>query len=300
MGRATVAQLEAFCLVADLGSVRHAAERLNLTQPTVSLRLRQLQETLLCPVFEPHGRGIRLTQAGHEFLAKARPVVDAYMAMSSGTEPAVIAGTLRIGLAEGFAVACLPALIPSLARAYPRLRPEWTVTTSATLERSLIDAALDLAVLVDPIGDRTLRLLPLGSQRSVWAASARLPVRAKSAPRDLQRFTVVTTLPGTAMHRQSVAWFAARALEPGPMCLCTSVNAAAQLVGAGMGIGVFPARMVEASSMGGRLVALQTRPALPPGRVYVAGRAGDDQNRTETLMRVMTSVTNDLDYFGDA
>jgi DNA-binding transcriptional LysR family regulator len=300
MGRATIAQLEAFCLVVDLGSVRRAAERLHLTQPTVSLRLRQLQATLPCPVFEPHGRGIRLTQAGHEFLVKARPVLDAYTAMSSGREPAAVAGTLRIGLAEGFAVACLPALIPALARAHPRLRPEWTVTTSAALERSLIDAALDLAVLVDPVGDRALRLLPLGSQRNVWAASARLPVRARPAPRDLQRFTVVTTLPGTSMHRHTVAWFAARELEPGPMCLCTSVNAAAQLVGAGMGIGVFPARMVEAHPMGGGLVALQARPALPPGRVYVVDRAGDDQSRTEAVMRVMTSVTRELDYFGDA
>jgi hypothetical protein len=62
-------------------------------------------------------------------------VLDAYTAMSSGRELAAVAGMLRIGLAEGFAVAC--------------------------------DAALDLAVLVDPVGDRALRLLPLGSQRNV-------------------------------------------------------------------------------------------------------------------------------------
>jgi DNA-binding transcriptional LysR family regulator len=77
------------------------------------------------------------------------------------------------------------------------------------------------------------------------------------------------------------------------MCLCTSVNIPAQLVGAGMGIGVFPARMVGAHPMGGGLVALQARPALPPGRVYVVDRAGDDQSRTEAVMRVMTSVSRD-------
>ncbi len=297
MGRITLAQIEAFCLVADLGSVQQAAARLNLSQPTVSLRLRQMQAALPHPVFEPHGRGIRLTQAGHGILAKARPVLDAYTALSSGPEPTAVAGTLRIGLAEGFAVACLPALIPALTDAHPHLRPEWTVTTSAALESSLVDAALDLAVLVDPVGSRMLRLLPLGSQSNVWAAAPGLAVRTRPTPRDLQRFTVVTTPSGTSMHRQTLAWFAARALEPGALCLCTSVNAAAQLVGAGIGIGVFPARMVEAHPMRGRIVALQARPALPPGRVYLADRVANDRSRTETLMHVITSVTRGLDYF---
>ena len=70
MGRITIAQLEAFYWVAELGAVHKAAGRLNVTQPTVSLRLRQLEAELVAPVLEPHGRGVRVTLAGQAFLAK--------------------------------------------------------------------------------------------------------------------------------------------------------------------------------------------------------------------------------------
>src|SRR5258708_6946725 len=127
MSRITIAQIEAFYWVAELGSVHKAALKLNVTQPTVSLRLRQLEVELTAPVLERHGRGVRVTPSGHTFLAKARLVLDAYAQMQSSSPQNSIGGVLRIGLAEGFAVGCLPHLVPALARQYPLLRPEWTV-----------------------------------------------------------------------------------------------------------------------------------------------------------------------------
>jgi DNA-binding transcriptional LysR family regulator len=298
MGRITISQLEAFYWVAELGAVHKAANKLNVTQPTVSLRLRQLEAELAAPVLEPHGRGVRMTHAGHAFLAKAKLVLDAYAHLHSTALPSAISGALRIGLAEGFAVACLRHLVPALASEYPLLHPEWTVTTSSALEQDLVDGNLDLAVLVDPVGDRALRLAPLGPQPNVWAGSPTLSVRAGASPRELSRFTVITTPPPTAMYRSTVAWFAAAGQKPGPLCVCTSVNAAAQLAGAGIGIGVFPTRMIEAYRPAGIIAAIATDPPLAIGHVYVADRVTADQGRTEAVMRILVRVTRELDYFG--
>ena len=298
MGRISIAQLEAFYWVAELGAVHKAANKLNITQPTVSLRLRQLEAELDTPVLEPHGRGVRVTLAGHAFLAKTRLVLDAYAHLQSGASPSAISGPLRIGLAEGFAVACLPHLVPALASAYPLLRPEWTVTTSSALEQDLADGKLDLAVVVDPVGDRALRLLPLGAQPNVWAGSPALSVRAGASPRELIRLTIITTPPPTPMYRNTVAWFAAGGQKPGPLCICTSVNAAAQLAAAGIGIGIFPARMIEASHLAGKIAAIATDPPLQTGRVYMADHVTADQSRSEALMRVLEGVTRELNYFG--
>src|ERR1700676_4001981 len=147
MGRITIAQLEAFHWVAELGAVHKAAKRLNVTQPTVSFRLRQLETELAAPLLEPHGRGVRLTPAGYGFLAKVKLVLDAYAHLHSAAPTSAISGALRIGLAEGFAVACLPHLVPALAGEYPLLHPEWTVTTSSALAQELVDGDLDLAVV---------------------------------------------------------------------------------------------------------------------------------------------------------
>jgi DNA-binding transcriptional LysR family regulator len=298
MGRITIAQLEAFYWVAELGAVHKAANRLNVTQPTVSLRLRQLETELAVPLLEPHGRGVRLTPAGHAFLAKAKVVLDAYAHLGSAASPDAISGALRIGLAEGFAVACLPHLVPALASEYPLLHPEWTVTTSSALEQDLVDGNLDLAVVVDPVGDRALRLIPLGPQPNVWAGSPTLSVRAGASPRELSRFTVITTPPPTPMYRNTVAWFAAAEQKPGPLCVRTSVNAAAQLAGAGIGIGIFPTRMIEAHHLAGTIAAIATDPPLTIGRVYMADRVTADRSRTEAVMRILEGVTRKLDYFG--
>jgi DNA-binding transcriptional LysR family regulator len=300
MGRITIAQLEAFYWVTELGAVHKAASRLNITQPTVSLRLRQLEAELVAPVLEPHGRGVRVTLAGQAFLAKTKLVLDAYAHLQSAASPSAVSGALRIGLAEGFAVACLPHLVPALAGEYPLLLPEWTVTTSSALEQDLVDGKLDLAVVVDPVGDRALRLVPLGAQPNVWAGSAALSLPAGASARELARLTVITTPPPTPMYRNTVAWFAAAGQKPGPLCVCTSVNAAAQLATAGIGIGIFPARMIEASHLAGSIATIATDPPLAVGHVYVADRVTADQSRTEAVMRVLQSVTRKLDYFGPA
>jgi DNA-binding transcriptional LysR family regulator len=81
------------------------------------------------------------------------------------------------------------------------------------------------------------------------------------------------------------------------LCVCTSVNAAAQLAGAGIGIGIFPARMLEAYHLAGTIAAIATDPPLTIGRVYMADRVTADQSRTEAVMRILERVTRKLDYF---
>jgi DNA-binding transcriptional LysR family regulator len=100
------------------------------------------------------------------------------------------------------------------------------------------------------------------------------------------------------MYRNTVAWFASAEQKPEPMCIGTSVNAAAQLVGAGIGIGVFPARMIEALRAGGATAPIITDPPLTIGRVYVADCGTADQEQTEAVTRTIERVTGDFDYFG--
>jgi DNA-binding transcriptional LysR family regulator len=297
MSRATIAQLEAFYWVAELKSVHQAVVRLNLTQPTVSLRLRALQAGLSTPVLEAHGRGLRLTRAGHAYLRKTKLVLDAHAELGQTASRRPITGVLRIGLAEGFAVACLPHLVPAFAERWPRLQPEWTVTTSAALEAGVLNATLDVAVLVDPIGDPKLGLIPLGSQCNVWAGSPALASRAAASAADMAKMTVISTPPPTSMHRNTMAWFARLGQMPRPLCLCTSVNAAAQLAAAGIGIGIFPERMIEASCVQGTITPIALSSPLPPGHVFIAHRAGTEPDRVDAAATLINQVTRRLDYF---
>ena len=71
----TLKQIQTFMEVARQGSVSKAAERLFVTQPAVSMHIRQLEDAFGVALFEPQGRGIRLTDAGHAFAGRATAVM---------------------------------------------------------------------------------------------------------------------------------------------------------------------------------------------------------------------------------
>lgn len=73
MAAITLKQIEAFVAVADLGTFRRAAERLNTTQPNISNRIAGLEAQLRVSLMQRDAGSVRLTQKGQAILARARP-----------------------------------------------------------------------------------------------------------------------------------------------------------------------------------------------------------------------------------
>lgn len=292
----SIAQLEAFFWTAELGSVQKAADRLNVTQPTLSLRLKQIDDGMTSPLLERYGRGVRLTRHGQAYLARVKVVLDAYNALVTRAEVPDIGGAMRIGVAEGFAVACMAAMVEDLQRDFPLLRPEWVVATSAGLEHSLAEGQLDLAILVDPLSLKGVRLSALGPQPNGWAAPAKFGA-IDATPHNLAKHTIVTTPPQTAMYRATFAWFAEEKVTPEKVCVCSSLNAALQLVAAGVGVGIFPSKAIDAYPKEAVLQKLVPRPPLRAGHVYLADRASADEARTLALLRTIEKTCLSLRYF---
>jgi len=298
MNNFSIGQLQAFRWTAELGSVQKAADRLHITQPSLSLRLKQLEGEVEAPLFEKHGRGLRLTRHGYAFLSRAKIVLDAYEDLASTSRMPEIAGSLRMGVAEGFAVASMANLIAQLGRDFPLLRPEWTVATSAGLEQQLADGALDLAILVDPIGLRDVRLSAIGKQTNCWATAAQSFPDIAPTPEGLAQLTVITSPPPTAMYRATLGWFAEAKITPENVCLCSSLNVALQLVASGLGAGIFPSKVVDAYPSKGALRKLEPDPPLREGLVFVADHTTSDQGRTQALISAIEKTASQMDYFG--
>lgn len=297
MNSFSIGQLQAFLWTAEFNSVQKAANHLNLTQPSLSNRLKQLESEVAVPLFEKHGRGLRLTRYGQLFLARTRVVLSAYDDLKHFTQQPEIAGSLRIGVAEGFAVACMAELIGALRDNFPLLRPEWTVATSPGMEQQIANGELDIAILVEPIGLKGVRFNLLGMQDNSWAIARQLYPESSATPTDLSRITIVTTPSPTAMYRASLGWFAEQNLTPQNICVCSSLNAALQLVAAGLGAGIFPSQVVAADPRSPALHQLQTTPKLNPSRVYVADRTTSDEIQTQAILRVIEKVSHAVGYF---
>ena len=116
-------QLECFLAVARLGNLSRAAEEMFLTQPTLTARLKALEEEVGDRLFVRTSRGMRLTDAGRELLPYAERAVDSFREGKRRLEElrGASGGRLLIGASPGVGTYALPGLLERFASAYPRV-----------------------------------------------------------------------------------------------------------------------------------------------------------------------------------
>lgn len=294
--RFTIAQLEAFFWTAQLGSLNKAALHLHMAQPTISLRLRDLEQALDVTLFQKNGRSLALTAEGFALVPRAAALLEEADRIRLQTDPAAVSGSIRVGFAEGFAMTCLPRLLETVREDYPLLKPEYVVSISYELERELNDRHLDLAVLVNPTGRHGMRLFPLGVQDTAWVASVAWGLGPEVRPADLYRLPIVSNQPRSAMFRQIKDWFATAGLEPQRLDLCSSVAVIGHLVSSGAALGVLPAKMMEADVLAGRVQVLRPVPDLNHGRVYASYPDGGLTAPVNAMLKSIQKALASMDY----
>lgn len=294
--RFTIAQLEAFFWTVRLGSLSKAASHLHMSQPTISLRLRDLEQALNLKLFQRNGRGLAATPDGLALLPRAAALLEEADKIMLQTDPEVVTGSIRVGFAEGFAMTCLPTLLETVRADYPLLKAEYVVSISYELERELNDRHLDLAVLVNPIGRPGMRLVPLGVQDTAWVASTRWKLGPDVRPADLYRLPIVSNQPRSAMFRQIKDWFATAGLEPVRHDLCNSVAVIGHLVSSGVALGVLPVRMMEAEVRAGLVDVLRPTPELNHGRVYASYPEGGLTGPVSAMLKSIQKSLDAIDY----
>jgi LysR family transcriptional regulator, low CO2-responsive transcriptional regulator len=160
--RATFAQLRTFEAVAALGSVTSAAQRLHLSQPTVSTQLKELAAGLDTRLFVPAGRGIQLTDTGRALLECVRHMFGHWQAFEESVQAiaGLQRGVLRIAgvtTTEYF----IAQLLQPFARAYPGVQIDLAVENRAAVVERLQREQDDLAVMMMPPTDMPLQQMPI-------------------------------------------------------------------------------------------------------------------------------------------
>jgi DNA-binding transcriptional LysR family regulator len=142
-------QLRAFCLAAQSGSISRAAERMCLSQPSVSLLIKGLEEKLDSLLFERRGPRIRLTEAGQVLLETALPVVEAMDQIPDRFATrlgAVRSGTLDIAAGESTILYLLPDYVKRYTDRYPQVRLRLHNVTGRDGLKMLRNGEVDFAV----------------------------------------------------------------------------------------------------------------------------------------------------------
>ena len=252
-------QLEAFVWVADLGSFRKAADRLNTTQPNVSSRIALLEGAMKRKLMERDAGSVRLTSKGIQMLEYARKVLRTADAFAdAAAEPSLIDGTLRLGVTEMIVHTWLSDFLKALSNTFPQLHVELTVDLSVNLERELAARTLDLALQNGPFRQQITGKIPLGDYPLIWVASRSLSLRGIQNPTmdHIAQHPILTHSRDTRLYTETAAHFARR--KDLNVRLVPSSNLAACLYMTlnGMGVATLPAAMVTKELSSGDLIQI--------------------------------------------
>lgn len=168
MRHLNVANLEAARLIAQLGSFTAAAEKLNLTQPGISARVRELEGALGMQLFRRNARGVIVTVKGREFLRKADPLLRYLQELALDADsPNIVRGEVRIGITH-FCTDWLPRLVKRMNQEMPSLTFAVEFHAVNTILGHLETGKIDLAITVGDIDAARFGFRPLNMDRLMW------------------------------------------------------------------------------------------------------------------------------------
>jgi DNA-binding transcriptional LysR family regulator len=268
------AHLEALIAIADLGSFRAAAKRLSVTQPTVSMRIRELEHSLDTPLFDRSSYRPQLTANGREILKYAQRMMALMRDMRAcALNGAGVVGTIRLGAADSFALTCLPSLLAELEHRFPRLRVALDIDYSFNLNHKLHRGDLDIAFLTSPTAGPAVRIEPLVPIPLVWVASPRLGLpETRLIAADLADMPIITNPEPSNLYTSAIEWFGRAGLEPTRLSSCNSLTHMVRLTAAGVGVSLLPTAILHHEIESGMLHILETDPPIEPHSMAIAVR----------------------------
>lgn len=140
--------LRYFLAVADEAHFRRAAERLYVTQPTLSVQVQELEKELGVALFDRIGRRVRLTQAGQVFRGYAERALgvleDGKTALAE--IDGMVRGSLAVGVVQTVNAYLIPPVIARFSTDYPNVRLRGEELAAGEIERGLLDGSLDLGI----------------------------------------------------------------------------------------------------------------------------------------------------------
>jgi DNA-binding transcriptional LysR family regulator len=236
-------QLRSFGLVVETGSFSAAAERLGLSQPAVSLQLRQLERRLGVRLVERVGKRAQPTPAGVELLRHAPNIEAAVESAIDALEGHARSVTGRVRLGTG-ATACLyflPAVLRGLRERFPELGIVVSTGNTDDQVRKVEENSIDLALVALPAAGRSLSVMPMLDDAFVAIGRSDLaPLKARVGPADLAGLPLVLFEPAANTRKLVDHWFAAEGFQPRPVMELGSVEAMKEMVAAGLGYGIVP------------------------------------------------------------
>ncbi|WP_054005567.1 hydrogen peroxide-inducible genes activator [Cypionkella psychrotolerans] len=238
----TLKQFRYFEALARHGHFGRAAETCAISQPALSMQIKELEAALGTDLFERGARQVRLTSFGEAFALRVRDIlrsVDELADIARAAQTQLV-GRLRIGVIPTIAPYLLPTIIGNLMRLNADLDLQLRETITPKLLTELAEGRLDTAIVALPISEPSLTEVPLFSEDFVLIRPAEDEGKPVPSRERLREMRLLLLEEGHCFRDQALSFCNMSAAPPRELLDGSSLSTLVQMVSAGIGVTLIP------------------------------------------------------------
>ena len=246
MNNVTLRQLRYFDALARHSHFGRAAEACAISQPALSMQIKELEESMGGLLLERSARQVALTNFGAELAGRVRDIlrsVDELGDFARATRDR-LAGRLRIGMIPTIAPYLLPKVIANMARLHPELDIHVRETVTPKLLEELVEGRLDAAIVALPVSEASLTEVALFTENFLLVRpgeDAGTPVPSAESLREMRLLLLEE---GHCFRDQALS-FCNMQSSPREVLDASSLSTLVQMVDAGIGVTLIPEMAVS-------------------------------------------------------
>lgn len=242
MNNISIKQLRYFHALAQHQHFGRAAEACAISQPALSIQIKELEANLKVTLFERGTRHVRLTELGQDLAQRAAQVLNQLRDMedlAKASEQSWL-GALRLGVIPTIAPYLLPRIALSLRSVFPQLQLEPIEAKTEKLVLRLLAGELDLAIMALPVGEPGLEEFPLFEENFLFVR----PTSERGSPlpdlADLGQMRLLLLEEGHCFRDQALSFCNLAPQTRQTLLEGSSLSTLVQMVGAGIGVTLIP------------------------------------------------------------
>jgi LysR family transcriptional regulator, hydrogen peroxide-inducible genes activator len=252
MSQMNLRQLRYFDALAHHSHFGRAAAACAISQPALSMQIKELEETLGAVLVERGARQVRLTKFGEEAALRVRDIlllIDELGEIAQASRDR-LSGRLRIGMIPTIAPYLLPILMENLTRTHPEVDIYVREALTSKLIQELAEGRLDTAIVALPISEPSFTEVALFAENFLLVRPREDTGKPVPSSKMLREMRLLLLEEGHCFRDQALSFCNMKSALPRDMLDASSLSTLVQMVSAGMGVTLIPemATVVEARS----------------------------------------------------
>lgn len=255
MNNMTLKQLRYVEALARHGHFGRAADACAITQPALSMQIKELEVSLGTALFERSARQVRLTGFGDAFVLRVRDIlrsVDELGDLARASRDRLV-GRLRIGVIPTVAPYLLPGIVGNLTRSHAGLDLRLRETLTPRLILELAEGRLDAAIVALPVSEPSLTEVALFSEDFVFVRPGEDEGKPVPSRETLREMRLLLLEEGHCFRDQALSFCNMRSTRPRELLDGSSLSTLVQMVGSGIGVTLIPEMAIAVETRSARV-----------------------------------------------